>query len=76
MKPLSKSETWLPEDNFLQRSFTIAEEYNIGQDLMTVKTFFMYDLKGIDKDGVGIWNPAEYGSIEYDNDFDLTTATN
>ena len=38
--------------------------------------YFMYGLKGIDKEGVDIWDPTNLGKLEYDNDFDLTSASN
>ena len=36
----------------------------------------MYGLKGIDKEGVDLWDPKDIGELEYDDSFDLTKASN
>ena len=36
----------------------------------------MFGLKGIDKDDVNQWDPSDLGTLEYDEEFDLTTSTN
>ena len=54
----------------------MGENFNQGAEESAIKIHLMFGLKGIDKDGVDIWDPTNLGKLEYDEDFDLTTATN
>ena len=76
MKPLSQAEQWLPENNHLQMAMNMNKNFNQGAEESAIKVNFMFGLKGIDKGGLDIWDPTKLGELEYDDDFDLTTATN
>ena len=60
----------------MQKSFEIGDNYNQGAENGAIKVHLMFGLKGIDKEGLDIWDPTQLGELEFDNDFDLTTSTN
>ena len=76
MGPLTETENYLPESHYLSQAFDMADKYYAGDDESAIKVHLMFGIKGIDKDGVGIWDPSELGKLEYDDNFDLTTAVN
>ena len=67
MKPLSSQETWLPDDNRVQRAFELLNTvFPKNKEDNLIKVTLFWGVKGIDKSEVSIWDDIAIGTIQWD----------
>jgi len=77
LSPLTETEKWFGDGHYLQRAWEmIQDKYVAGDYDRAIKVKFMYGFDGLSKDGIGLWDVDDRGQLEFDQQWDLTTATN
>ena len=79
MGPLTEQEEWIPEDNEIM---VLSKEIddNFSRAVEGLKKGLMVNInwgvKGLDRDGVGAWDPEDVGKLIWDDSFTVTPKAN
>ena len=79
MGPLTEQEEWIPEDNeVMMLSKEIDDNFSrsVGDVKKGLLVNINWGVKGLDRDGVGTWDPEDVGKLIWDDSFTMTPEAN
>eukprot|EP01029_Cantina_marsupialis_P020743 TRINITY_DN4883_c0_g6_i1.p1 TRINITY_DN4883_c0_g6~~TRINITY_DN4883_c0_g6_i1.p1 ORF type:complete len:817 (-),score=224.69 TRINITY_DN4883_c0_g6_i1:591-2762(-) len=77
MTPIKEAENWLPDSMDIMKSKNFFEtQFSQSSDDPNMPVIYVFGIAGLDTSDVSKWDPTDYGTLEWDNGFDLSIPSN
>ena len=73
LEALDESETWFSEDHYMQQVLYLAQDFSVSEEDGLVDVSVVWGVKGVNRKGSNYWDPEDYGSVVWDDTFDMSS---